>query len=283
MVAATNFYTVQGWMITELGLKGNELAAYAIIYGFSQDGRSEFSGSLSYLMRWIGCSRPTAVKILASLVSKGLIAKRAPADGMTPNSYTAMPLEMVLGGSKETLPGVVKNLNGGSKETLPGVVKNLPGGSKETLPNNYINNNSNNYLDNYEEKKKVNKKEKTPTPTPEKFPHGEFAHVMLTTEELAKLQAKYPDTWEHWIDTLDIYLEKIGPKARGKYHSHYATILTWARKEEKEAQDRQQQPARPAAAPAYQKQTKAQELDEFYSMAAAWAEGGANNGRQGAL
>ena len=48
MVNPNNFYTVQGWMVTELGLRGNELAAYAIIYGFSQDGASKFQGSLTY-------------------------------------------------------------------------------------------------------------------------------------------------------------------------------------------------------------------------------------------
>ena len=47
MVNPNNFYTVQGWMVTELGLRGNELAAYAIIYGFSQDGASKL-----YSLSW---------------------------------------------------------------------------------------------------------------------------------------------------------------------------------------------------------------------------------------
>ena len=40
-----NYYQITGWMINRLGLKGAKLNIFAIIYGFSQDGESEFSGS----------------------------------------------------------------------------------------------------------------------------------------------------------------------------------------------------------------------------------------------
>lgn len=35
-VRKDNYFAVQGWMVTELKLKGNALMLYAIIYGFSQ-------------------------------------------------------------------------------------------------------------------------------------------------------------------------------------------------------------------------------------------------------
>lgn len=35
MVKPENYITIQGWMRTELDLKGNELNLYAIIYGFT--------------------------------------------------------------------------------------------------------------------------------------------------------------------------------------------------------------------------------------------------------
>ena len=76
MINPNNYYTIQGWMLTDLGLKGNALAAYAIIYGFSQDGRSEFTGSAKYLAEWMGCSRSTVMDTLKKLVDKGLLAKR---------------------------------------------------------------------------------------------------------------------------------------------------------------------------------------------------------------
>ena len=47
-----NYITIQGWMRTELELKGNDLMVYAIIYGFSQSESNRFTGSLQYLADW---------------------------------------------------------------------------------------------------------------------------------------------------------------------------------------------------------------------------------------
>lgn len=71
----TNFVTIQGWMRTKLNLKGNELLAYAAIYGFSQIAGAKFAGSRKYLAEWCGCSTATIDRTLISLVDKGLISK----------------------------------------------------------------------------------------------------------------------------------------------------------------------------------------------------------------
>lgn len=71
----TNFVTIQGWMRTKLGLKGNELLVYAVIYGFSQIAGTKFTGSRKYLTEWCGCSMATIDRTLTSLVDKGLISK----------------------------------------------------------------------------------------------------------------------------------------------------------------------------------------------------------------
>ena len=54
---AEKYYTVQEFMIRDLALKGNELALFAIIYGFSQDGESKFNGSLKYLCYWTNSTK----------------------------------------------------------------------------------------------------------------------------------------------------------------------------------------------------------------------------------
>lgn len=74
-VKDNNFITIQGWMRTRLNLKGNELLIYALVYGFSQDGDSRFTGSRKYIAEWCGCSLDTVDRSLSSLVSKGLLAK----------------------------------------------------------------------------------------------------------------------------------------------------------------------------------------------------------------
>ena len=69
---------------------------------------------------------------------------------------------------------------------------------------------------------------------PVKHKHGEYNNVLLTDDELEKLQKEYPDYSER-IDRLSSYIASTG-KA---YKSHYATIRNWARK------DTQNQTAQP--------------------------------------
>lgn len=83
----TNFVTIQGWMRTKLNLKGNELLAYAVIYGFSQTDGAKFTGSRKYLAEWCGCSMATIDRTLNSLVDKGLISRTS---HVTKHGYRAV-------------------------------------------------------------------------------------------------------------------------------------------------------------------------------------------------
>lgn len=71
----SNYITILAPMITRLKLKGNELLVFALIHGFSQDGKSRFKGSLKYLIEWTGLDKTTIIKILKSLVEKRYIHK----------------------------------------------------------------------------------------------------------------------------------------------------------------------------------------------------------------
>lgn len=73
-VNSENYFVVQGWMLSELGLKNNELLVYAIIYGFSQGG-NKFTGSLQYLCDWTNSGKTSIQNCLKSLREKGLIKK----------------------------------------------------------------------------------------------------------------------------------------------------------------------------------------------------------------
>ena len=63
---------------------------------------------------------------------------------------------------------------------------------------------------------------------------GEFKNVHLTEEELEKLKEQFPYDWQERIERLSQYMASKGKR----YKSHYATILTWARKEEKPQQEK---------------------------------------------
>lgn len=124
MAKKLGYIHIEGWMREELDLKGNELLVYALIHGFSQEEQGCFFGSLDYVSRMCGCTRPTAIETLKKLRDRGLIHKRE----LIENNVKLCQYTAVVRGSKEILPPV-KNLYGDSKEILPG-------GSKEILPNN---------------------------------------------------------------------------------------------------------------------------------------------------
>lgn len=131
MIKDENYLHISGWMVTRLKLKGNALLAFAAVYGFSQDGESEFTGSIGYLCEWLNVSRPTVSKALDELVERELLKKtQIERNRVKFNTYKAnLPLiKKLCEGSKETLQGSKDSLQGGSKETLQG--------HKETLHNN---------------------------------------------------------------------------------------------------------------------------------------------------
>ena len=116
---------IQWWMAQRLKLSGNELLTYAIVYGFSQDGESAFSGSSKYVSYALRVSRPTAIKALDSLTSKGLIIKtQEKINDVVFNRYKAN-LQVI----KDFYRPYKESLHGGSKESLQG-------GYKETLHSN---------------------------------------------------------------------------------------------------------------------------------------------------
>lgn len=94
-VKDNNFIAIQGWMRTKLNLKGNELLVYALIYGFSQDENSKFSGTRRYIAEWCGCSMKTVDNTLTSLLAKKLIVKHEKSvNGIRVCDYTTVPPEI---------------------------------------------------------------------------------------------------------------------------------------------------------------------------------------------
>ena len=61
-----------------------------------------------------------------------------------------------------------------------------------------------------------------------KHKYGEYKNVLLSEEELEKLQEELPD-WRNMIERLSEYIASSGKK----YKSHYATLRSWHRREPK--------------------------------------------------
>nr|DAT75945.1 MAG TPA: LexA DNA binding domain [Caudoviricetes sp.] len=125
-----NHITIQGFMIVDLGLSGNELIMYALIYGFCQNGEAHFHGSLNYITTALNVTRPNAKKILDRLVEKGLLKKREVIhNGVKFCDY------------KTTFDECCQNDNRGGIVSADGRYSFDNGGSIETIPNNNKDNN----------------------------------------------------------------------------------------------------------------------------------------------
>ncbi len=72
--------------------------------------------------------------------------------------------------------------------------------------------------------KEIDKKQKK-----KKF--GEFSNVLLTEQEFEKLKEKFPHDYLQRIERVSGYVASTGKS----YKSHYATIISWARKDEQNA------------------------------------------------
>ena len=87
----SNYIVVMGWMMSALGLNGNDLLAYALIYSHSQDGEGAYWGSLSHTADRLNISRRAAVDVLNRLVERGHIKKsEANIDGIQRCMYRAV-------------------------------------------------------------------------------------------------------------------------------------------------------------------------------------------------
>ena len=72
---AEPYTVIHGWMVDELGLAGNDLLIYAVIYGYTAAG-GEFTGGAQHLRKMTGASRETVKRSLRELTDRDLIDRR---------------------------------------------------------------------------------------------------------------------------------------------------------------------------------------------------------------
>jgi len=76
----------------------------------------------------------------------------------------------------------------------------------------------------------------------DKKPYGEFQNVLLTDAEYQRLQLRFGDELTNKIENLSAGIASKGYK----YRSHYAAILNWDRRDEKDAKGKGGRPKVPA-------------------------------------
>ena len=115
------FIIIPEWMI-EMGLKGNRLLVYAVIYGYSRDG-NWFQGSASYLCKRTGMSMRNMRYILQALCRDGFLKTRSrESDGNRFVDYQTVSGAKIAQGAKSAL---VQNLSQGGAKFSPNPVQKL--------------------------------------------------------------------------------------------------------------------------------------------------------------
>lgn len=196
-VKPDSYVNIQAFMVNELHLSGNALIIYAVIYGFSQDGDSWFTGSRSYLAAWCQASKSTVSRNLDALCEDGLIERREHVTaGVLLVDYRAVR-------GTQNGKGCTQNEQGGVPKMGRGGVPKM---STHTIETDKLEANP---------KKKIEARHK----------FGEYKNVLLSDTDLAKLKEEFPTDWEERIENLSNYMESKGKT----YKNHLATIRNWAR------------------------------------------------------
>lgn len=88
----TNYIVIQPWMFSNLKLSGNEAIVFAIVYGFSQDGKSWYRGGSYYIEQTTPFTQRTAKTHLWTLEKIGVIEmQKEIVNGVERNIYRATP------------------------------------------------------------------------------------------------------------------------------------------------------------------------------------------------
>ena len=68
--------------------------------------------------------------------------------------------------------------------------------------------------------------------------YGQYKNVLLTDEDMAKLQEEFPHDWHERIESLSSYMASHGKS----YKNHLATIRNWAKKDKPQKQAKNTNP-----------------------------------------
>lgn len=132
-----NTYTLIPDFMLDYDLTLTETVALAVIYGFCQDGESDFHGSYSYLARKCKVTKSWAIKTVNSLIEKGYITKEV----IEKRGVKFCSFRTVFGGGVENTLPVNKIHRGSVENTLGGGVENTPNNISTQNINININNN----------------------------------------------------------------------------------------------------------------------------------------------
>lgn len=137
-----NFIVIQGWMLSDLDLSGNELLTYAFIYGLTQwnDDKQNETCSFSFelLSQILKISKRAAINLVERLEQKGYIERfntNLKDEKITRNKYKIL---CVSSEERTLLSGEESSLPKEYKKEYKKEIKNKENNNKEILENTKI-------------------------------------------------------------------------------------------------------------------------------------------------
>ena len=194
-----DFILIQGWMLSDFNLNGNELIIYAVIYSFSRIEGHTFHGGIQHLIRWTNSSKSSVLRALNSLQEKNLIIKKERlVNGV---KFTEFSI------NKDVLPTLVSKWNYQCQNDTTSV--NMAPNNIEIKENNNIIINNNDYLKKSDEVEVINSIKK---PVP-KHKYGTYGRVHLSLVEYERLTKEFGQAFiDNQIELVDEYIESNNNK-----------------------------------------------------------------------
>lgn len=191
------YIVIQSWMVKELGLKDKELLVYALIYGFSQDGETWFTGSMQYIGDWIGVDRKHVyIRYIKPLLDKNLLIRET--DIRNNVEFPKYRAIKPFGIDAPKLGGGVPNWDRGSQnesgapKTVQGESQIGIGGAPKMVHKNISDNIDNNIL--------LLKYSKTDTSGKNEFNVSRFVKSRDVALQIARMdEATYNSIWSNMV------------------------------------------------------------------------------------
>ena len=208
-------------MIEALDLKGNELLAFAMINGYSQNRQGAFLGSISYIAMVLNVTPKTVVNTLNALVGKGLVDKvETRINNVRRSEYLVSEEAM-----KKLHRPYVNFTQPLCKNYIASQEEKKERATKKEIEESI----SSPIVEDIEEGAPSSHEDGVPT---HNFTDGEkvayMPNVRMTRDEMAKLKEKYKDDVPWMLERLDSY-KADNPKK--KYSSDYRVLIGWVAKD----------------------------------------------------
>ena len=226
-----SYFTISGFMLNRLGLKGGELLVYALIHSFSIRTGTEFYGTREYIREFTGLSINTVDKCIKSLLDKGLIIKMDGISYRKSNVYTANR-DYVIDEKSGTTVGTA-HLGQNVEKYAQITVSEISTSQKCALQSPNLGSNNKEYLtQNNDNDQKRPFGEEIGNMISMTF--GREGFVRMTPNQYANLKSRMGEEMlTAYIRRLELFMKSPQCKFVG---NHYKTILKW-HKEASEVED----------------------------------------------